>query len=123
MDSSSLKKKRPPNAFVLYCNSIREQVKQEHPEIAQKELMQLLSQRYRNESKEVLDQYKEIAFKMQDEFNKQNPDYSYKRSSMKKQPVEVENDPVKMLNKSFKTNAFTLQCLTNQQLQADENSQ
>ncbi|EAY23303.1 HMG box family protein [Trichomonas vaginalis G3] len=120
MDNGVNKGRKPPNAYILYCNSIREEIKKENPDISTNEMMKLLSDRYKNESPEVLNKFKEIAAKKQEEFAQQCPEYSYKKSTKKKVFHSSITDPVNALNDSFKNNAFTLQCLSNQAISKTE---
>ena len=106
--------KRPPNAYLLYTNAVREQVKQENPTANQKEITKIIAEKYRNESKEILQKYIDLAKEKQKEFKEQNPNYSYNKSSTKKKSLDVDDikDPVESINKRFISNPFTLQCLS-----------
>ena len=108
-----IKAKRPPNAYLLYSNSVREQIKKENPTLSSGEITKIIAEKYKHEDKEVLQKFIELAKEKQKEFRANNPNYTYKKASNKKKKEENEPmDPVESLNKSFKTNPFTLQCIS-----------
>ena len=109
-----LKAKRPPNAYLLYSEAMREQIKKENPNIKPNELTKLIANKYKNEPKEVLQQYIDLAKKKQEEFKAQHPDYQYSRASTKKKPQTIEDvgDPIQAINQRFLSNPFTFQCIS-----------
>ena len=109
------KPKRPPNAYLLYTEDVRNRIKKENPDLNPKELTKLIAKRYKEESPEVLQRYKDLAKAKIEEFKAQNPNYSYDKSSSKKKSLKVEDikDPVESFNKRFLSNPFTLQCISN----------
>lgn len=114
---SILKKKRPPNAYLLYSEDVRENLKKENPDMKMPEINKFIAKQWKNETKEVLDKYKELAAIKQAEFKKENPDYRYKMDK-KPQPAVGSHDPCEIMNEVYQSNMFALQALT---IQANHN--
>lgn len=81
-DSSNAR--RPPNAFILYSQQMRTQVRQEHPQLSNTEVSSLLGKMWKDVPNETKIQYKETAQKLQDSFKKSHPDYTYRKARRKR---------------------------------------
>lgn len=75
---------RPPNAFILYSQAMRSEVRQENPSLSNTEVSRLLGKMWKEVSNDVKLQYKQRAAKMQEDFKKQHPDYTYRKARRKR---------------------------------------
>lgn len=75
---------RPPNAFILYSQAMRSEVRQENPSLSNTEVSRLLGKMWKEVPNDVKLQYKQRAAKMQEEFKKQHPDYTYRKARRKR---------------------------------------
>lgn len=82
-DTSSLddgKKRRPPNAFLLYCIENRGKVREEHPDKPNIEVTRLLGDMWKMLSDEERLPFKIRAKEQQDVFKRLNPNYKYAKA-------------------------------------------
>lgn len=75
---------RPPNAFILYTQAMRSEVRQENPSLSNTEVSRLLGKMWKEVPNDIKLQYKQRAAKMQEEFKKQHPDYTYRKARRKR---------------------------------------
>lgn len=76
--------KRPPNAFILYSQTMRPQVRQENPSLSNTECSRLLGKMWKEVPNEIKLQYKQKATQMQAEFKRDHPDYTYRKARRKR---------------------------------------
>ena len=76
--------RRPPNAFILYSQSMRSQVRQENPSLSNTECSRLLGKMWKEVPNEIKLQYKQKAAAMQEEFKRTHPDYTYRKARRKR---------------------------------------
>jgi hypothetical protein len=72
--------RRPPNAFILFSRSIRAAIQVEHPGLNNIECTRILADRWKIMPEEEKAVFKRQAAEMQNEFNRKNPNYSYKKA-------------------------------------------
>ncbi|KAK8866587.1 hypothetical protein M9Y10_009551 [Tritrichomonas musculus] len=77
-NNSNNSTKRPPNAYMLFCNDTREKLLQREPNLNYKTVMTRLGELWNALSKEEKQPYIEKAKQSQAEFKANNPDYKYK---------------------------------------------
>ena len=70
-------KKRPLNAYLLFCEEKRKQVLDEDPSLNHRSIMQKLGVLWKELPDEMKQPYKEKAFKLQEDFKQKNPYYHY----------------------------------------------
>ena len=75
---------RPPNAFILYSQAMRSQVRQENPSLSNTEVSRLLGKMWKEVPNEIKLQYKQKAAAMQEEFKREHPDYTYRKARRKR---------------------------------------
>ena len=75
---------RPPNAFILYSQAMRTQVRQENPSLSNTEVSRLLGKMWKEVPNEIKLQYKQKAAAMQEEFKREHPDYTYRKARRKR---------------------------------------
>ena len=76
--------RRPPNAFILYSQAMRSQVRQENPSLSNTECSRLLGKMWKEVPNEIKLQYKQKAAAMQEEFKRAHPDYTYRKARRKR---------------------------------------
>lgn len=76
--------RRPPNAFILYSQAMRSQVRQENPSLSNTECSRLLGKMWKEVPNEIKLQYKQKAAAMQEEFKRTHPDYTYRKARRKR---------------------------------------
>ena len=76
--------RRPPNAFILYSQTMRTQVRQENPTLSNTEVSSLLGKMWKEVPNEAKLQYKQQAQKMQEAFKKAHPEYTYRKARKKR---------------------------------------
>ena len=76
--------RRPPNAFILYSQSMRTQVRSENPSLSNTEVSSLLGKMWKDVPNEVKLQYKQKAQALQEEFKKAHPGYTYRKARRKR---------------------------------------
>lgn len=75
---------RPPNAFILYSQAMRSQVRQENPSLSNTEVSRLLGKMWKEVPNDIKLQYKQKAAAMQEEFKREHPDYTYRKARRKR---------------------------------------
>lgn len=76
--------RRPPNAFILYSKKYRTQIQQENPSLSNTDVSRLLGKMWKEVPNETKLQYKQRAAKLQEEFKKSNPNYTYRKARRKR---------------------------------------
>lgn len=76
--------RRPPNAFILYSQSMRSEVQQQNPSLSNTEVSRLLGKMWKEVPSESKNQYKEKAAILQEEFKRQHPNYTYRKARRKR---------------------------------------
>ncbi|OHS98711.1 hypothetical protein TRFO_08690 [Tritrichomonas foetus] len=81
--------KRPPNAYMLFCKEIREQLLQKEPDLTYKSVMNRFGELWKNMTKEEKAPYKDKARQLQSEFKAKHPNYKYKprKQKISRQPA------------------------------------
>jgi transcription factor SOX7/8/10/18 (SOX group E/F) len=75
---------RPPNAFILYSQAIRSQVRQENPSLSNTEASRLLGKMWKDVPSDIKLQYKQKAAAAQEIFKREHPDYTYRKARRKR---------------------------------------
>lgn len=75
---------RPPNAFILYSQAMRSQVRQENPSLSNTEVSRLLGKMWKEVPNDIKLQYKQKAAAMQEDFKREHPDYTYRKARRKR---------------------------------------
>ena len=75
---------RPPNAFILYSQAMRSEVRQQNPSLSNTEVSRILGKMWKEVPNEVKLQYKQKAAALQSEFKKSHPDYTYRKARRKR---------------------------------------
>lgn len=75
---------RPPNAFILYSQAMRSQVRQENPQLSNTEVSRILGKMWKEVPNDVKITYKQKAAALQNEFKKNHPDYTYRKARRKR---------------------------------------
>ena len=75
---------RPPNAFILYSQAMRSEARQQNPSLSNTEVSRILGRMWKEVPNEVKLQYKQKAAKLQEEFKKLHPDYTYRKARRKR---------------------------------------
>ncbi|KAH0790200.1 HMG box family protein [Histomonas meleagridis] len=75
---------RPPNAFILYSQAMRAEVRQNNPTLSNIEISKILGKMWKEVSNEVKLQYKQQAAKLQEEFKINHPNYTYRKARRKR---------------------------------------
>ncbi|KAK8894598.1 Transcription factor SOX-17 [Tritrichomonas musculus] len=75
---------RPPNAFILYSQAMRSEARQQNPSLSNTEVSRILGKMWKEVPNEVKLQYKQKAAKLQEEFKKNHPDYTYRKARRKR---------------------------------------
>lgn len=104
VDVNEPKVHRPPNAFLLYIQTIRQDVREKNPSLTNLELSQLLGSMWKSAPDEVRKKFKEEAARLQQEFKEQHPEYCYrktKRNKLASQKKQELMKPVPAANASF----------------------
>ncbi|KAH0790918.1 HMG box family protein [Histomonas meleagridis] len=81
--------KRPPNAFILYSQTMRTSVRQENPSLSNIEVSRILGKMWKEVPSETKLQYKQKAQVLQEEFKKDHPNYTYRKARRKKELNEL----------------------------------
>jgi hypothetical protein len=88
-----LKKRRPPNAFLLFCVENRGRVRQEYPEKPNVEVSRILADMWKELDESNRSPYRARATEQQHEFKQLVPDYKYdkaKNRRMSKKPSDYD---------------------------------
>ncbi|OHT11642.1 hypothetical protein TRFO_03844 [Tritrichomonas foetus] len=109
--TSKNKFKRPPNAYVMFCNENRSRVRDENPELSVIEISKILSKMWKESDASVIEGYKLKAKESLEEFKKQNPNSKYHKHNLKEKkfPKKSQFDTLQVFNHLFQTNPFLLQ--------------
>jgi transcription factor SOX7/8/10/18 (SOX group E/F) len=75
---------RPPNAFILYSQAMRSQVRQENPSLSNTEVSRLLGKLWKEVPSDIKLQYKHRAAATQEIFKRDHPDYTYRKARRKR---------------------------------------
>lgn len=75
---------RPPNAFILYSQAMRSEARQQNPSLSNTEVSRILGKMWKEVPNETKLQYKQKAAKLQEEFKKAHPDYTYRKARRKR---------------------------------------
>lgn len=75
---------RPPNAFILYSQAMRTQVRVDNPSLSNTECSRLLGKMWKEVSADVKLQYKQKAAAMQEAFKREHPNYTYRKARRKR---------------------------------------
>lgn len=75
---------RPPNAFILYSQAKRSEAQRQNPTLSNTEVSRILGKMWKEVPNEIKLQYKQKAAKLQEEFKKQHPDYTYRKARRKR---------------------------------------
>ncbi|OHT16416.1 HMG box family protein [Tritrichomonas foetus] len=75
---------RPPNAFILYSQAMRSEARQQNPSLSNTEVSRILGKMWKEVPNEIKLQYKQKAAKLQEEFKKTHPDYTYRKARRKR---------------------------------------
>ena len=75
---------RPPNAFILYSQSMRSEVQQQNPSLSNTEVSRLLGKMWKEVPSESKNQFKQQAAMLQEEFKRQHPNYTYRKARRKR---------------------------------------
>ncbi|KAH0793524.1 HMG box family protein [Histomonas meleagridis] len=81
--------KRPPNAFILYSQAMRDSVRQENPSLSNIEVSRILGKMWKEVPSETKLQYKQKAQQLQEDFKKNHPGYTYRKARRKKALNEI----------------------------------
>ncbi|OHS92736.1 hypothetical protein TRFO_12279 [Tritrichomonas foetus] len=76
--------RRPPNAFILFSQVMRSQVRAENPALSNTEVSRILGKMWKEVPNDQKIQYKQRAAQMQEEFKKTHPDYTYRKARRKR---------------------------------------
>lgn len=75
---------RPPNAFILYSQAMRSEARQQNPSLSNTEVSRILGKMWKEVPNDIKLQYKQKAAKLQEEFKKNHPDYTYRKARRKR---------------------------------------
>lgn len=117
VDSSTRQKtkktsKRPPNSYVLFCSDHRKEVLEQNPTFSAMEVSQTLSKMWKELDPAQVNEYKDRAKNLFDNYKQENPQYHYKMNSKssKKTTVRInQKDAFQIINHLFQTSPFLLQ--------------
>ena len=82
--SSDTQARRPPNAFILYSQAMRADVHQQNPSLSNIEISRILGKMWKEVPNDTKLQYKQQAAKLQEEFKRDHPDYTYQKARRKR---------------------------------------
>ena len=75
---------RPPNAFILYSQAMRADARQNNPSLSNIEISKILGKMWKEVPNDVKLQYKQQAAKLQEEFKRSHPNYTYRKARRKR---------------------------------------
>jgi hypothetical protein len=87
------KKRRPPNAFLLYCIENRADLRAENPEKPNVEISRILADRWKEMDETSQAPYRLRAQEQQSEFKQICPDYKYDKAKLKRSKRAPDYDP------------------------------
>jgi hypothetical protein len=115
--------KKPPNAFMLFCQHNRAAVIADDPRLPATEQSKRLSRQWKELSDSEKDVFRKQAQDLYQRFQEQNPDYRYKqRVKTKKTKIGdqlSEFDSLQLLNHMFQNNPLLLQQILSEQGEQD----
>ncbi|KAH0793791.1 HMG box family protein [Histomonas meleagridis] len=76
--------RRPPNAFILYSQTMRTEVRQKNPSLSNTEVSRILGKMWKEVPSDVKLQYKQKAASLQEEFKREHPNYVYRKARRKR---------------------------------------
>lgn len=87
--------RRPPNAYLLFCTEVREELMRKEPELSYRTVMARLGQIWNELSDAQKEPYKQRAKALQEQFKQENPIYKYKarKTKQKETPVQMTLPP------------------------------
>jgi len=91
MDANS-RKKRPPNAFLLFCIDRRPKARQENPEMRNVQISQILADEWKTLSESEKEHYKNRSMREQQIFKQEFPEYRYERAKSKRMEMKRRNE-------------------------------
>jgi hypothetical protein len=105
--------KKPPNAFMLFCQQNRSTIIAEDSGLPASEQSKRLSQRWRELPGPEKDAFRRQADDLYQIFHKQNPDFKYKQKLKPKKSKIADQlcqlDSLQLLNHMFQSNPLLLQ--------------
>lgn len=75
--SNSIEQKRPMNAFLLFCQRQRSLVREQYPNLENRNITRILGDYWSKLDKEEKDHYTELARQHKEDFMKKNPDFKW----------------------------------------------
>jgi hypothetical protein len=75
---------RPPNAFILYSQAMRSNVRQDNPSLSNTEVSRLLGKMWKEVPADQKQIYKQRATAAQEIFKREHPDYTYRKARRKR---------------------------------------
>jgi hypothetical protein len=78
------KKRRPPNAFLIYCTENRAEFRAENPDRPNIEISRMLADRWKEMDEECRAPYRRRAQDQQAEFKQTCPDYHYDKAKLRR---------------------------------------
>jgi transcription factor SOX7/8/10/18 (SOX group E/F) len=84
MDAEEDVSRRPPNAFILYSQSMRTTVRQDNPTLSNNEVSRLLGKMWKEVPADIKLQFKQQASAAQEDFKRQHPNYTYRKARRKR---------------------------------------
>jgi hypothetical protein len=87
--------RRPPNAFILFSQSIRASVQTENPGLNNIQYTQILAQMWRSLPQKEKCVFQHMAATMQSHFKQTNPNFSYRKTVKKKRCVTAAGSSTK----------------------------
>lgn len=98
ISNNKSKSKRPPNAFLLFCNDHRQQCRDNNPNLKHTEITKILGDKWRSLNSAEKDLYKTESAKKQKEFKEENPEYKYEKTKIKKMNGILPNKQIQVLD-------------------------
>jgi hypothetical protein len=92
-DLPTIKKRRPPNAFLLYCIENRADLRAQNPEKSNIEISRVLADRWKEMDESARAPYRVRAQEQQSEFKQVCPDYKYDKAKLKRSKRAPDYDP------------------------------
>lgn len=90
--------RRPPNAFILFSQVMRSQIRSENPTLSNTEVSRILGKMWKEVPNDQKVQYKQKAAQMQEDFKKSHPDYTYRKARRKRALNELLTKSANMAN-------------------------
>lgn len=82
------KRRRPMNAFLLFCKDKREEVRIQNPNLKNVEISTILAEQWRNLEESEKEKYKQNYAEQQQIFKQDFPDYRYEKSHSKRNDMK-----------------------------------